>query len=134
MESSAEVLPCEHAEYKTVRQAVMQIVSRLPHRQREALILHYYDGLNVTEVAWAMDITHQSVSRHLDLARKKLKAELEQEPFAGSMGVLAAAPLASLLTDTLQSGSMSLTPSNAAWVQDALAWCQNYIFQGTPLC
>ena len=33
-----------------------QFANRLPHRQREAVILHCYDGLSVTEVAWAMDI------------------------------------------------------------------------------
>jgi len=78
IEENAGRLPDECAEEKSVRQAVMEIISHLPTRQREALLLHYYDDLKVTEVATAMGIPHQSVSRYLTLAREKLRSELEK--------------------------------------------------------
>ena len=55
---------------------MMEIIATLPSRQREAIILHYYGGLSVTEVAAAMSIPHQSVSLYLKLARKKMREEL----------------------------------------------------------
>ena len=76
-EDDAQLLPGEYVEDASVHDAIMEIVSRLPVRQREAIILHYYDELKVTEVARAMGIPHQSASRYLSLARKKLRAELE---------------------------------------------------------
>ena len=77
-ESDVNQLPSEYVENKNFRQDIMEIVLRLPSRQREAIILHYYDDLKVTEVAQAMNIPHQSASRYLSLAREKLRVELEK--------------------------------------------------------
>jgi len=77
VEENVGLLPDECLEDKTVSQAVMEIISKLPARQREALMLHYYDDLKVTEIARVMSIPHQSASRYLALAREKLKAEFE---------------------------------------------------------
>ena len=76
VENDIEFLPSEYVEDKSVRHAIMEVVSRLPSRQREAIILHYYDELKVTEVAQVMGIPHQSASRYLSLARQKLMIEL----------------------------------------------------------
>ena len=77
VEDDAQLLPGEYLEGLSVHDAIMEIVSRLPARQREAILLHYYDELKVTEVGKAMGIPHQSASRYLLLAREKLRADLE---------------------------------------------------------
>jgi len=78
VENDVGMLPCEYVEEKSLGHAIMEIILHLPSRQREAIILHYYDELKVTEVARVMNIPHQSASRYLSLAREKLRAELEK--------------------------------------------------------
>jgi len=76
-DESKELFPHYHVEVKEFRQDVMGVLSDLPARQREAMMLYYYDQLSVGEISKIMDIPHQSVSRYLALARvecgKKLK-------------------------------------------------------------
>jgi len=77
-EDKEEFLPHECVENAEARSTVMDAISRLSVRQREAVMLHYYDGLNVTQVADVMGVTKQSVSEYLALSREKLKRELEK--------------------------------------------------------
>jgi len=107
---------------------VTEVISHLPVRQREAVLLHYFDDLNIPEVAWAMDIPQQSVSTYLELARKKLKSELDKQPAAVSMGAMAAMPIGSLIADTFHVGVDNFSPSNAGWLAGVLEQCQICIY------
>jgi len=77
VDETKELFPHYCVEAKEFRQDVMDVLSNLPTRQREAMLLFYYDQLSVVEIAKIMDIPHQSVSRYLSIARvecgKKLK-------------------------------------------------------------
>ena len=52
-------------------------VMKLPRKLREAILLHYYQGLNNNEIADALSISHSSVSGRLKRGREKLKNLLE---------------------------------------------------------
>ncbi|MCL2816746.1 MAG: RNA polymerase sigma factor, partial [Oscillospiraceae bacterium] len=52
-------------------------IADLSKLQREAVILHYLDGLPVREVAARLNITETAAEWHLFDARKKVKKELE---------------------------------------------------------
>lgn len=52
-------------------------VMNLPVRLREAVILHYYQGLSVTETAQALGIKQPTVSNRLKRGREKLRHLLE---------------------------------------------------------
>ena len=52
-------------------------MTSLPRRLREAILLYYYQGLNVNEIAEALGISHSSVSCRLKRGREKLKQMLE---------------------------------------------------------
>ena len=52
-------------------------VIRLPIRLREVILLYYYQGLNVNEIAEALDISQPSVSGRLKRGRERLKDMLE---------------------------------------------------------
>ena len=52
-------------------------VMKLPRKLREAILLHYYQGLNNNEIADALNISHSSVSGRLKRGREKLKNLLE---------------------------------------------------------
>ena len=56
---------------------LMSAVTRLPIRLREVIILYYYQGLKVNEVAEALGISQPSVSQRLKRGREKLKDALE---------------------------------------------------------
>ncbi len=52
-------------------------IANLSFTQREAIILHYLDGLSVAEVAKRLDTTESAITWHLFDARKKIKKELD---------------------------------------------------------
>jgi len=54
-------------------------VLALPRRQREAILLYYYHGMTVTEVAEALRISQPSVTRRIKSAKAKLKKLLEED-------------------------------------------------------
>jgi RNA polymerase sigma-70 factor (sigma-E family) len=60
-----------------LRAEVLAALSRLPTRQREAVVLRFYRGLSDQEVADAMGISLGSVKRHLHRAVPALARDLE---------------------------------------------------------
>ena len=81
-EEDPELVASENRCDDRLHKAIMRIIESLPHRQREAVLLHYYNDLNISEVATEMKIPHQCVSNYLELARKRLKIELDKLPYA----------------------------------------------------
>ena len=56
---------------------LMTAVLTLPRKLREAILLHHYQGLNVSETANALGISQASASGRLKRGRQKLKELLE---------------------------------------------------------
>ena len=56
--------------------SVADAVSRLPHDQREAVHLHYYEGLSITEIARIVGASEAAVTKRLSRARQTLKRTL----------------------------------------------------------
>jgi RNA polymerase sigma-70 factor (ECF subfamily) len=71
----------ESAEHDAVtasrRRALMEAVRRLPDRQRDCVVLHYYEELSDVEIARALGISAGSVKTHLHRARAALATTLE---------------------------------------------------------
>lgn len=59
--------------------AVREALRALPRRQREVTVLRYYAGLNVDEIATALDISAGNVKAMLFRARQSLAAGLSEE-------------------------------------------------------
>lgn len=78
VEENPELLPYESVEVSEARDAVKKAMPALSARQREAVMLYYYDDLSIVEVAKAMNVTKQSVSEFLAISRDKLRRELER--------------------------------------------------------
>ena len=53
-----------------------QALARLSHKQRGAVILHYYVGLSSREIADATGIPRSTIRFHLMLARRRLRSAL----------------------------------------------------------
>ncbi len=60
-------------------EAVALPVAQLPEKYREPILLHYYEGFSVEEVAKILMLTPSAVKMRLARAREKLKVQIEKE-------------------------------------------------------
>lgn len=51
---------------------------QLPEKQREVVMLYYYQQMNMADIAEVLGMAQSSVSRQLEEARGKLRTELER--------------------------------------------------------
>ena len=131
IEERESVIPHEYAENKECRSAVMEIISTLSLRQRQAIMLHYYDDLSITKTAEAMGVTQQNVSQLLAHARKKLKVGLEERNFKMEcMGASAAVPIGLFFSDVLVAEAVAFSQTCAAMVTTTLTACSEAVLTG----
>ncbi len=133
VEENEEFLPHEHSMREEEYRLVMDIIRSLPGRQREAIMLYYYEDLTVVEAASVMHIPQPNVSLHLKLAREKIKKELLKRADRagdGRMRAIAAFPLAPLLGKTLNWEAQRVSAGYGAWAQRAVESCSNHVGAG----
>ena len=70
--------PHDAASAQEQGERIARMVSGLPPRQREVLVLHAYERLPIAELAAVLEITEQNARTHLALARKKLREQLSE--------------------------------------------------------
>lgn len=58
---------------------ILAEVQRLPLRERQVILLHYWQNMSAEEIGAALNIDRATVYRRLDRARKKLKLMLTGE-------------------------------------------------------
>ncbi len=63
---------------KISRDEVAAFINRLPQKQRDALIFCRFYGLSIEETAQKLNISISAVNKHLMLARKAVRAFLEE--------------------------------------------------------
>lgn len=64
-------------EEREQNRAIMRVLEGLPDKQRETVVLYYFDELSYKEIAEVMGITMSTVSTNIMKAKKKIKKELE---------------------------------------------------------
>jgi RNA polymerase sigma-70 factor (ECF subfamily) len=69
--------PSEEAQRHEHAVLVADALARLPAHQREALVLHYWDGFSVAEIGAHLDRTANSVAGLLKRGLKHLREELD---------------------------------------------------------
>ncbi|MBQ8555560.1 MAG: sigma-70 family RNA polymerase sigma factor [Clostridia bacterium] len=76
---SADVadMPIAAPEAASGPDGLLERVKALPRREREAIILHYWNDMDAQEIASALDVNRATVYRRLERGRKRLKIELE---------------------------------------------------------
>lgn len=73
-----ETLPLPAAEKDDDHEDLAQAIVLLPDKYKEVILLHYYQNMNVREVAQALGLAPSSVSNRLKKAREKLRALMER--------------------------------------------------------
>ena len=76
-----DVVPAqdETVEEREEKAELMRAVNRLPAPFRETILLHYYQGLGIAEIAQMLNLPEGTISSRLSRARKKLEVLLKEE-------------------------------------------------------
>ncbi|NLO85702.1 MAG: RNA polymerase sigma factor [Clostridiales bacterium] len=78
-----ELLPApDESEKREDEEAMMIAIHQLPAAFREAILLYYYQGFSISEIAETLDLPEGTISSRLSRARKKLESILEEGGFA----------------------------------------------------
>ena len=59
------------------QQELMSAVNQLPASFKEVILLHYYQGYGITEIAEMMELPEGTISSRLSRGRKKLESILK---------------------------------------------------------
>ncbi|WP_294483543.1 sigma-70 family RNA polymerase sigma factor [uncultured Ruminococcus sp.] len=93
------MVPEDYATDKDRARQLKAMIDSLKPDMKSALILYYYNDMNLADVAKTMGIPENTVKQKLFRARKKLKSKIEE--MAGKGIVLSAVPMNRLLRGTV---------------------------------
>ena len=57
----------------------LEAISNLKERDKQILILYYYEDLSLNEISYILDITNQAAKKRLERARNKLREMIKDE-------------------------------------------------------
>lgn len=72
-----EMLPDRAQEAEEGESALTLAVMNLPKKEREVILLYYYQDMNMKDIAETLGVTQPTVSYRLRRAKEKLRMELE---------------------------------------------------------
>jgi len=91
---------------QVLRKEVSALVEDLPDNQRQAVILHYFQGLSHSEVASALEVPAGTVASRIHLALESLR---------GRLATTGAAAAAVTLEELLRCGEAEAAPASIRW-------------------
>ena len=76
-----EIIPAQDdaIEQREEKEELMRAIYKLPAAFREAVLLHYYQGMGIAEIAQMLNLPEGTISSRLSRARKKLEVLLKEE-------------------------------------------------------
>ncbi|MDO5377792.1 MAG: RNA polymerase sigma factor [Clostridia bacterium] len=76
-----DVMPSQEdtVEQREEKEELMRAIHKLPPSFRETILLHYYQGLGIAEIAKMLNLPEGTISSRLSRARKKLQILLKEE-------------------------------------------------------
>lgn len=84
LETNKDKLPEDYLEDLEEREALLNIVNSLSEKQRDVVLLYYYQGLSAKEVAEILDCSVAAVKDRLANAKKALRSKLKQSAHFGN--------------------------------------------------
>jgi len=72
-------LPSQAAETHELKERMKEVVMKLPERERQVFMLHYFEELTLAEVAQVMEIAVGTAKAHLSHATEKFKTYFGKE-------------------------------------------------------
>ncbi|MGL4394871.1 MAG: RNA polymerase sigma factor WhiG [Brevinema sp.] len=78
LESAAAISPNTQAERTEIKKMIAQAISDLPDREKQVLILYYYEELTLKEIGNILSVTESRISQLHTKAIMRLRGKLEQ--------------------------------------------------------
>lgn len=75
---SIEFNPDSNIEYEETKQAMKEILHKLPDEQRLVVLMFYFQEMTIKEIAQTLDCSENTVKSRLNYAKKKIKTEVEE--------------------------------------------------------
>lgn len=72
--------PCIYAIIDETREMILDMIDRLPDRERRVITLYYYEGLRFTEIAWILGLSKASITATHQKALSLLRNSISQFP------------------------------------------------------
>ena len=73
-----EFNPDSNIEYEETKQAMKEILHKLPDEQRLVVLMFYFQEMTIKEIAETLDCSENTVKSRLNYAKKKIKTEVEE--------------------------------------------------------
>lgn len=85
-------------EQRQIHELLMANINALPARQRELIVMKFYDGLSYDEIVQKTGLTHRTVYNKIHEALKKLKQDIgkEQGIYGAALSILVASIITTL--------------------------------------
>ncbi len=85
-------------EQRQIHELLMANINALPARQRELIVMKFYDGLSYDEIVEKTGLTHRTVYNKIHEALKKLKQDIgkEQGIYGAALSILVASIITTL--------------------------------------
>lgn len=113
-DTSSDFIPHEALNDAETRNMIMALIDKLPNAQRMTIMLHYYQGLNVEQIAAIMECPAATVKSRLIYARSQIKTGVEAYEKAGvKLYNIAIAPMILFIFEEF-SKQNTLNPASAA--------------------
>lgn len=79
--ATLDIIPAQEEtfEQREEKAELMRAIHKLPRQFRETILLHYYQGLGIAEIAQMLGLPEGTISSRLSRARKKLESLLKEE-------------------------------------------------------
>lgn len=107
------MLPDDYAENEQLREQLRETIDGLPKDLRSAVILYYYEDLNISEVASSLGISEGNACQKLFRARRKIRKRIEK--LVGG-GLLIAVPFEAVLEGSGVSGTAAYVSAGTAGI------------------
>ncbi|MCL2807721.1 MAG: RNA polymerase sigma factor [Coriobacteriia bacterium] len=118
-DDDCETIPAVYTEREDLKARLGAVIDSLGTLQREALVLHYFQGMSIEEIAEATETTTNTVRQRLFQARKSIKDKIHEEEertgerFYGVAGIALLA-LGDAVVPQLAFGSGGVAAANKA--------------------
>lgn len=77
--TALESLPEPAVPFSARDDTVVRLISELPQKEREVLLLYFYQDMSMREIAETLHIAVSNVSRRLNAAKEALRGRIERE-------------------------------------------------------
>jgi RNA polymerase sigma-70 factor (ECF subfamily) len=110
-EPNVSNLPESAVEDDERNKIIFRAIESLPLKQRESIVMYYYDELSYKEIATAMNVSINTVSTNIMKGKKALKNILENKNGSANGGeMLLGVAAAPAITEALHSGISDIIP------------------------